>query len=208
MRPVPTWLYLIRHGVTAWHKEGRLLGQRDIPLDDDGMAQAECLADALAGAPLREVVSSPLVRAVQTAEIFGRRRGIEVARDPRLGDLRIGSWEGRPAAEVHASAEWRRMIAVPDERAPDGESLRELAHRARGAIDQILADNPSGDAVAVITHGSIIRALVLEYLEAPLESYELIDVALASITSVAFHGARPRINVLGWTPTVGRNGNA
>jgi broad specificity phosphatase PhoE len=205
---VPTWLYLIRHGVTAWHKEGRLLGQRDIPLDNEGLVQAESIADALAGAPLREIVSSPLVRAVQTAEVLGRRRGIEVARDPRLGDLRIGPWEGRSAAEVTASAEWRRMIAVPDERAPGGESLRELARRARGALDQILADNPAGDAVAVITHGSVIRALVLEYLEAPLESYECLDVALASITAIAFAGAGARVNVVGWVPSLGRIANA
>src|SRR5262245_15621958 len=90
--PVPTWLYLIRHGVTAGHKEGRMLGQRDIPLDDDGLVQAEAIAGALSGAHLREIVSSPLVRAVQTAEVIGRRRGIDVARDPRLTDLRIGPW--------------------------------------------------------------------------------------------------------------------
>jgi broad specificity phosphatase PhoE len=205
---VPTSLYLIRHGVTAWHKEGRMLGQRDIPLDADGMAQAEELADALGDAPLREIVSSPMIRAVQTAEVLGRRRNIEVARDPRLGDLRIAAWEGRATHDVHGSAEWRRMIAIPEERAPGGESLRELAGRARGAIDQILADNPAGDALAVVTHGTVIRAVVLGYLEAPLESFESIDVAPGSITSIVFHGASPRINVVGWVPTLGRNGHA
>lgn len=180
-----------------------MLGHRDIPLDDDGLAQAESLARALAEAPLGEVVSSPLVRAVRTAEVLARGRGFEVARDPRLGDLRVGPWEGRATAEVHASTEYRRMVASPDERAPGGESLRELSRRARGAIDQILGDNPAGDAVAVITHASVIRALVLDFLEAPLESYESIDVAPGSITRIAFHGASAHVQVVGWTPTLG-----
>jgi broad specificity phosphatase PhoE len=201
---VPTWLYLIRHGTTAWHKEGRMLGHRDIPLDEEGMAQADAIAEALADAPLREVVASPLVRAVQTAEVLGRRRGIEVARDPRLGDLRIGAWEGRPVAEVAALPHYRRVLAAPDERAPDGESLREVARRARGAVEQILADNPAGDAVAVITHGAVVRALVLEYLDAPLESYESIEVAPGSITAIAFQGASARLVTVGWTPALTR----
>jgi probable phosphoglycerate mutase len=201
--PVPTWLYLIRHGVTAWHKEGRMLGQRDIPLDADGMRQAESLAAALAGAPLREVVSSPLVRATQTAEVVIRGRGFELARDPRLGDWKLGPWEGRSIAEIGATPDFRRIVAAPDERAPGGESLRELARRARAAIDQILADNPAGDAVAVITHGSVIRALLLDLLEAPLESYDSIDVAPGTITAIAFAGAAPRIHVVGWTPSLG-----
>lgn len=200
---MPTWLYLIRHGVTAWHKEGRVLGQRDIPLDADGTAQAEAVAATLAAAPLREIVSSPLVRATQTAEALVRGRGFEVARDPRLGDWRLGPWEGRPSSELATTPDFRRIIAAPDERAPGGESLRELARRARGAIEQILADNPAGDAVAVVTHGAVIRALVLDLLEAPLESYDAIDVAPGTITAIAFSGTAPRIHVLGWTPSLG-----
>ena len=197
---MPTWLYLIRHGLTAWHKEGRLLGQRDIPLDPDGVAQARAIGAALADAPIGEVVASPLLRAVQTAEVVGKDRGIEVARDARLTDLGLGPWEGRPAAEVTVTSDWRRMIAVPEQRAPGGESLRELATRARGAIDQILDDNPAGAAIAVVTHGAVIRALVLHYLDAPLEAYAQLEVAPASITAIAFVGAGARVAAVGWTP--------
>ena len=180
-----------------------MLGHRDIPLDDDGLAQAESVARSLRDTPLREVVSSPLVRATRTAEVIARGRGFEVARDPRLGDLRIGPGEGRPAAEVGASTGYRRMIAAPDERAPGGESLRELGRRARAAIDQILGDNPAGDAVAVVTHEPVIRALLLDFVEAPLESYESIEIAPGSITAIAFHGANAHVQVVGWTPTLG-----
>jgi len=197
---VPTWLYLIRHGLTAWHKEGRLLGQRDLPLDPDGVAQAEAVGRALADQPIAEVVASPLLRAVQTAEVVGKGRGIEVARDARLTDLALGPWEGRPAAEVTTTADWRRVMAVPEHRAPGGESLRELAIRARGAIDQILDDNPAGASIAVVTHGAVVRSLVLHYLEAPLESYAQLAVAPGSITAIAFAGAGATVATVGWTP--------
>lgn len=201
---MPTWLYLIRHGTTAWHKDGRVLGYRDIPLDGDGQAQAEAIALALAERRIAEVVSSPLMRAVKTAEAIGKQQKIEVARDPRLGDLRMGPFEGKPQAEMLAHADYRRMVTTPDQRAPGGESLRELAARARHAVEQIVGDNPSGDAVAVVTHGAVIRALVLDYLGAPLEAYERIDVATGSITAVAFSGATVRVAALGWTPDLGR----
>lgn len=202
--PVPTLLYLIRHGTTAWHKDGRVLGTRDIPLDPDGIAQAEALTSALAERRIAEVVASPLMRAVRTAEVIGKRHRIEIARDPRLTDLRLGAWEGKPWAELAAHADYRRMLAVPEERIPGGESLREVATRARHAVDQILGDNPSGDAVAVVTHGAVIRALVLDYLGAPLETFDRLDVATGSITALAFSGATVRVVATGWTPDLGR----
>ncbi len=201
---VPTWLYLIRHGTTAWHKDGRVLGSRDIPLDADGLAQAELLTSALAERRIAEVVASPLMRAVRTAEAIGKRHRIEVARDPRLTDFRLGAWEGKPQAELAAHADYRRLVAQPDERVAGGESLRELATRARHAVDQIVGDNPSGDAVAVVTHGAVIRALVLDYLGAPLAAFERLDVATGSITAIAFSGATVKVAAIGWTPDLGR----
>jgi broad specificity phosphatase PhoE len=201
---VPTWLYLIRHGTTAWHKDGRVLGSRDIPLDADGVAQAEAVTSALAEHRIAEVVASPLMRAVRTAEAIGKRHRIEVARDPRLTDLRLGAWEGKPQTELVAHPDYRRMLAVPDDRVAGGESLRELAARARNAVDQIVADNPSGDAVAVVTHGAVIRALVLDYLGAPLEAFDRIEIATGSITALAFSGAAVKVVTVGWTPDLGR----
>ena len=201
---MPTWLYLIRHGHTAWHKEGRLLGQRDLPLDPDGVAQAEAVASALDDTPLAEVVASPLLRAVQTAERLGQGRGIEVARDARLTDLGLGPWEGQPATEVTATGDWARMLAVPEQPAPGGESLRALSTRAQAAVDQLLDDNPAGASIAVVTHGAVVRALVLHYLEAPLGAYAQLDVAPGSITAIAFSGARARVAGVGWTPAFRR----
>jgi broad specificity phosphatase PhoE len=182
-----------------------MLGQRDIPLDPEGVAQAEAAAQALALAGIGEVVSSPLVRSVQTAEIVGRRAAIEVARDPRLTDLRIGTWEGQKSAEVTASAEYQRFAQTPaSERPPGGESLDELARRTTAAVEQILADNPSGEAVAVVTHAAVIRVLVLHYLGAPLTAYHRLRIAPGSISLLSFTGPRPSVLAVDWTPELAR----
>jgi broad specificity phosphatase PhoE len=202
---VPTRVYLVRHGVTAWHRDGRMLGQRDIPLDPEGVVQAEAAAHALAQAGIGEVVSSPLVRSVQTAEIVGRRAAIEVARDPRLTDLRIGAWEGQKAADVTASAEYQRFAQAPaSERPPGGESLDELTRRTTAAVEQILADNPAGEAVAVVTHAAVIRVLVLHYLGAPLTSYHRLRIAPGSISLLSFTGSRPSVLAVDWSPELAR----
>jgi len=178
-----------------------MLGQRDIPLDPDGVAQSELAARALARAGIGEVVSSPLLRAVQTAEIVGRHAGIEVARDPRLTDLRIGTWEGRRFADVEASAEYQRWVADPiGERPPGGESLPELARRTIAAVEQLLADNPAGAAVAVVSHTAVVRVLLLHYLATPLESYHRLAIAPGSISVLSFAGAQPSVLAFDWNP--------
>jgi broad specificity phosphatase PhoE len=191
-----TTVYLVRHGVTDWHREGKLTGQRDVALNDDGVAQGEAAAAALSGVPISEVLSSPLLRALQTAEIIGRRFGIEVARDPRLTDIRVGQWEGMSYAQISASEEYRRFIADPAaERIPGGERLDEVRRRAVSGIEQALADNPSGDGIAVVTHAGVIRLLVCHYLGAPLGCYHRIHVGPGAVVALGFpgDGSAPRL---------------
>jgi phosphoserine phosphatase len=199
---VQTIVYLVRHGVTDWHREGKLTGQRDIALDDDGLAQGERAAQALATVPIAEVLSSPLLRALQTAEIIGRRFGIEVARDPRLTDIRVGAWEGMTYDQIATSEDYRRFLSDPTvERIPGGEHLEEVRRRAAAAIEQALTDNPSGDGICVVTHAGIIRLLVCHYLGAPLGTYHRIRVSPGSVTALGFagDGSTPRVLAVNWT---------
>lgn len=191
-----TTVFLIRHGGTAWHAESRVLGQRDIPLSPEGVAQAERAADALAGVKLGEVLSSPLQRSIQTAEIIGQRAGIEVARDPRLIDFQLGKWTGMTYAEVAANEEYQRFIRQPQaERIPGGESLDDIRRRAVSAVEQALRDAPSGDAVAIVTHAGIIRVILTHYMGSPPANYHRVRVSLGSISILSFADDRelPRV---------------
>lgn len=196
-----TQVLLIRDGVTDWHREGKVLGHRDIPLNADGLAQARSAADALEGLTIAEVISSPLLRALQTAELVGKKFGIEVARDPRLLDFRVGKWEGMAYADVAANPEYQAFISDPmSERIPGAENLHDARQRAVAAVEQALEDNPSGDAIAVVTHAGIIRVLLTHYLGSPPANYHRIRVGPGSISVLAFATDQelPRVLAVNW----------
>ena len=196
-----TRVFLVRHGVTDWHRDKRVLGHRDIPLNADGVAQAERAAAALAGLPIAEVLSSPLCRALETAERIGKNAGIEVARDPRLIELRVGKWEGMTYADVAAHSEYKEFLADPlSERIPGAESMLDVKTRAVAAVEQALEDNPSGDGIAVVTHAGIIRVLLTHYLGSPPANYHRLRVAPGSISVLSFRDGRqlPRVLAVNW----------
>jgi broad specificity phosphatase PhoE len=196
-----TRVFLIRHGVTDWHGEQKLLGQRDIPMNEEGLAQARAAAAALAGAGIIEVLSSPLLRAIQTAEIIGEAFGVQIARDPRLSDFRVGRWEGMTYADIGATEEYKKYIDNPlTERIPGGESLLEVQARSVRAVEQTLADNPSGDAICVVTHAGVIRLLLTHYLGSTPANYHRIRVAPGAISILAFSDDRelPRVLAVNW----------
>ena len=199
---VATKVFLVRHGVTEWHRERKVLGHRDVALNEEGLAQARAAADALADAAIAEVISSPLVRALQTAEVIGQRFGIEVARDPRLIDLRVGPrWEGKSYDEVAASPEYKQFLADPTSDAiPGAENLHDAKLRAVAAIEQALRDNPSGESICVITHAGIIRVLITHYMGSPPANYHRVRVAPGSISILSFSDDRelPRVLAVNW----------
>ncbi len=208
-----TTVFLIRHGVTAWHAEGRVLGQRDIPLSENGIAQAEEAAAAVRGVKMSEVLSSPLQRAIQTAEIIGQAAGIEVARDPRLIDFQLGKWTGMTYEDVAKNEEYKRFVQQPDaERIPGGESLDDIRRRAVSAVEQALADNATGDALAIVTHAGIIRVLITHYMGSQPANYHRVRVSPGSISILGFSDDRqlPRVlavNLVGSVDRVLRSGS-
>jgi probable phosphoglycerate mutase len=145
---------LVRHGRTLANAGGLLQGRIDNPLDDVGRRQAQAAA-AMIG-PVDAVITSPLVRAVETAGAFASASG--VVTDERWLELDYGDWDGRPVADVPADtwSRWRKDLTF---RPPGGESLDELGVRIRGALDDLVAV-PPGEHVVVVTHVSPIKAAV------------------------------------------------
>jgi broad specificity phosphatase PhoE len=202
---VESTVYLVRHGVTEWHSAGRVLGQRDVGLNAAGEEQSQAAAGALAALPIGEILASPLVRAVQTAEIIAARFGLQIARDPRLTELRVGRWEGMTYADVEASDDYRRFIADPlSERIPGGEDLRQIRDRAASALTQALGDAPAGESIVAVTHAGIVRVLLAHYLGMNLAEYHRLRVAPGSISALAFRADRdqPRVLCVNWRPGI------
>jgi broad specificity phosphatase PhoE len=143
-------LILVRHGRTEANAMGRLQGRLDLPLDEVGRWQAERIAEALPG--VRRVVSSPLRRAVETAEAFG----LVVEPDERWIELDYGSLDGLPLAEVGHEV-WERWRTDLDYVPAGGESLRALGDRVAPACEELLKEAADVD-IAVVSHVSPIKA--------------------------------------------------
>jgi broad specificity phosphatase PhoE len=145
-------LHVVRHGRTEANARGVLLGRTDPPLSDLGRRQARALAE-IVPADAR-VISSPLLRARETAEAFGRR--IEV--DERWIELDYGTLEGVAPAAVAAEV-WRRWRGDPQFVPGGGESLAALGLRVRDACMDLAEEARERDVV-VVTHVSPIKAAV------------------------------------------------
>jgi broad specificity phosphatase PhoE len=152
-------LLLVRHGETAANVDGLLLGRADPPLTERGRSQALALATALPRPG--HVISSPLLRARDTAAAFGRP--VEV--DERWVELDYGELDGRPAAELGA-AEWARWWTDPASGPAGAESLSALGGRVREACAE-LVERATEDVVIVVTHVSPIKVAVAWALAVP-----------------------------------------
>lgn len=182
-----TTVFLVRHGITAWHQERRVLGQRDLPLSDEGQEQAEAAAELLSGQPIVDVLSSPLLRCVTTAEAIAAKHKLQPARDARLSDFQAGPWAGMTHDEVARDPLYQRFVANPlSEEIPGGETLRDILKRGVNAMGQALRGIPDGDAIAVVTHAGMIRVLLTHYLASPPANYHLLRVNPGSISVLQF----------------------
>src|SRR5918995_6148846 len=123
-----TRIILARHGETDWNLERRWQGHSDRPLNETGLAQAEELAEELAGEPIAAVYSSDLVRAHETARIVAHRLGLDVVAVPGLRERRFGSWEGLQDVEVE-----RRFPRLHGP--PGGETRPELLRRVLQSLE-------------------------------------------------------------------------
>ena len=170
-------LILVRHGRTALNAAGCLQGRIDEPLDDVGLAQAKAVATYVG--PVDELISSPLLRARQTADAFGMPYTV----DERWIELSYGELEGRPAADALSAEAWEHWRNDPTFAPPGGESLVELDQRVRGALVD-LSDQAARRTVVVVSHVSPIKAAVGWVLGAPVDIAWRSQLSQASICRI------------------------
>jgi len=168
-----TCILLVRHGQTSWNLgagQVRYRGQTDIPLDEVGHAQARALsirlgsgqALRLAGEPIAGIYTSPLQRAVQTAQSTAERLGRPVIPHPGLLDMNLGEWQGlthaeavRRYPEIH-----RRWLEAPHTvTLPGGEDLAAVLKRSKAAVTELVARH-AGETVMLVGHQVVNKVLV------------------------------------------------
>lgn len=150
-----TTIGFVRHGVTAWNKEGRAQGSTDIPLDEEGIQMAEQAAKRLQFEEWDVIYTSPLIRAKKTAEIIADKHpGVDFFQDKRLGEIGGGIIEGTTEAE--RIAKWGQ-----DWRNQDMGFEKEDAIISRGiSFIEEVKEKHFGKRVLVVSHGGFIGKLL------------------------------------------------
>ena len=201
---MPTVL-LIRHGRTAANASGVLAGWTPgVELDERGLEQAAALAARLSPVPLAAVVSSPLDRCRQTADVLTGVPGPKgaarpaVVTDERVGECRYGDWTGRELKALVKEPLWKVVQQHPSAAVfpgPEGESMRAMQARALDAVrewDTRVAAEHGDDAVWVaLSHGDVIKAVLADALGAHLDEFQRIVVSPCSVSAVRYTATRP-----------------
>jgi broad specificity phosphatase PhoE len=151
-------------------------------LNDAGRGQLGAIVRALHDERIDAVVSSPLERTRETAEPIAADHGVDVQIDDRLIEYGVGEWTGRPFASLDATIEWRRFNAVRSlSRAPGGELMLAVQQRALAALLEWRDRYPAGKVV-VVSHGDVIRAVLLYLLGMPPDFLHRVEISPGRIT--------------------------
>jgi probable phosphomutase (TIGR03848 family) len=189
-------LLLVRHGLTAM--TGPVLAGRTpaVHLDERGQKQAAAVAERIAVLPLRAIVTSPLDRCVETAEVIRDAQGepLELQVDDRIIECGYGDWTGKPLKDLAKDPVWKVVQTQPSAaRFPNGEALSEVSARAVAAVrdwDAQLGD----DAIWVAcSHGDVIKAILADALGLHLDQFQRIVVDPCSVSVVRYTNTRPYV---------------
>lgn len=167
-------IILVRHGQTEWNRIERFRGRFDIPLNDNGIRQANQTAERIASHwKPAAVFTSPLSRAAQTAEIIGEKIHISPIKSDDLTDIDYGQWQGLTPAE--AREQWPERVANwydhPESAdVPGGESLSQVQRRAMSALRAVCRLHPDQEIV-LVSHTVVNRLILLGVLGLGIERF-------------------------------------
>jgi len=170
-----------------------------ISLNEEGQEQAARLAEWLEPVPLEAIYSSPLERALETAEPIASSHGLDIEIRDSIGESRYGELDGKRIEEIFKSELWEQWLRHPSRtRFPGAETTYEVQVRVVAALEQILQDHPEGN-IAVVSHADPVRVAVAHFIGLPLDLVGRLWVSPASVTTMRFDEWGPRLTHLSHT---------
>lgn len=195
-----TTLLLIRHGENEYTAKGRLAGRLPgVNLNATGRAQAQALAAALKSVKLTAVYSSPLERAVETAQPLAAAHKLPVVKRKGLLESDLGQWEGKLLKTLQRDKRWSTLQNKPSLfRFPGGEGMLEQQARLVAEIEALRAMHKPKDVIACVLHADPIKLIIAHYAGMPLDQFQRLQVSTASVSTLLLEDGRSMLERLNW----------
>ncbi|HBX69202.1 MAG TPA: phosphoglycerate mutase [Chloroflexi bacterium] len=181
-----TTILLIRHGENEYVAKGRLAGRLPgVHLNDNGRQQAESVAQALAEAPIQAVYSSPMERCLETAQPLAAALGLEVALQDGLIEVDFGEWQDKTLKELSRRKLWKVVQGNPSRmQFPGGETFANAQQRIVQTLEALNQQHDPKDLIVCFSHSDLIKLVISYYLGQPLDLFQRIMIAPASISTL------------------------
>ena len=186
-------LLLVRHCQSTWNSQGRIQGQQDPPLSDEGQSQARALEERLHDESLDGIYCSDLARSYDTAQAIATPHNSISVRDSDLRERGYGAWEGQRLDDLKANtSEWEQHRHDPDWAPAGAENGPDLYRRTQAAMRRIVHRH-EGQTVAVVMHGGGLRMYFCHLFGLSLEHYWQVSIAHASLSIVDWQDNLPTL---------------
>ncbi len=192
---------LMRHGETDWNRQGRVMGRHPVELTDHGRAQVAATARLAQSIKPDLIITSPLVRARQTAEILSAGLGgVEIIEDPDIAEVLYGRWEGMHYHELIDDPHYITYRKSPIEHpTPGGETIPEVQARGVAAVMRTIEQH-SGERVFFVSHGDIVRTVLCHFLKVELQHFHRLRIDNAALSAIQIAGEFAEVKFLNLMP--------
>jgi probable phosphoglycerate mutase len=188
-----TEILLVRHAENDWVKTGKLAGRLPgVHLNEHGKAQAAALGERLSEVRLTALYSSPMERAMETAQaIAAHHPHLTIQELAGVNEVDFGAWQGQELKKLARRKGWGVVQMYPSRaQFPQGETFRQAQARAVDAVESAVRAHPRG-RIVIASHSDVIRLIAAHYLGVHLDNFQRIQIAPASITTLALSPVRP-----------------
>ena len=179
-----TVIYLTRHGQTLWNIEKRLQGRGNSPLTEEGIERAKELRDRIKDIHIDIIYSSPIERALTTANIIKGDKSIELITDDGLMEMCFGDYEGKITDEVmKENPNWDISLIMKGNTeltAPNGENLAEVRDRVARSMNKIIEKN-RGKTILIVAHGITLKAIMYYFKDEEVNSEVMGQATLTKV---------------------------
>ncbi|MBC8331839.1 MAG: MSMEG_4193 family putative phosphomutase [Anaerolineae bacterium] len=191
---MPTIL-LIRHGENEYVKKGRLAGRLPgVQLNEKGQQQAQALAENLKDAPIKSVYASPLERTLETAAPIAAALNLDVIPNSGLLEIDFGDWQDKTLKELRRRKLWHTVQQTPSRMCfPNGESFAAAQARIIAALEALCQKHSPEEMLICVSHSDSIKLAVAYYLGMPIDHFQRLTIAPASITTLFLGEKQARV---------------